>query len=154
MQTGKGTGSIRSRLLLVALVPVLVILPLGIRGAFQDISTWNQARSSVDAAERFSDGAPLTQAIRAEWLAAIDQSAPTSNDFSNESEAFMERSDAIAEQTATAFSEAVATTDAAIEQLSQRSAAIGQSDRSSRARTSCGSGRIKWMQRCTSPVAR
>ena len=140
MQTGKGTGSIRSRLLLVALVPVLVILPLGIRGAFQDISTWNQARSSVDAAERFSDGAPLTQAIRAEWLAAIDQSAPTSNDFSNESEAFMERSDAIAEQTATAFSEAVATTDAAIEQLSQRSAAIGQSDRSSRARTSCRLG--------------
>ncbi len=105
-------GSIRGRLLLVALVPLLAILPLGIRSAGQDVSTFNQARQSVREAALFSEGARITQAVRAEWLATLDVTALSSNDLAGASPAVMARANVVAEDTAQAFSAATARTDA------------------------------------------
>ena len=117
-------GSIRGRLLIVALVPLLAILPLGIRSAVQDLSTWNQARDSVREAALFSEGASITQAVRAEWLAALDVAAFSSNDFVGDSAMVEDRAMPVAEETERVFAEAIEQTDALLEGFSQPSTAL------------------------------
>ena len=117
-------GSIRGRLLIVALVPLLAILPLGIRSAVQDFSTWNQARDSVREAALFSEGASITQAVRAEWLAALDVAAISSNDFVGDSAMVEDRAMPVAEETERVFAEAIEQTDALLEGFSQPSTAL------------------------------
>ncbi len=124
MRLTSQTGSIRGRLLIVALVPLLAILPLGIRSAVQDLSTWNQARDSVGEAALFSEGASITQAVRAEWLAALDVTAFSSNDFVSDSAMVGDRAMAVAEETERAFAQAIAETDALLEGFSQPSTAL------------------------------
>ena len=117
-------GSIQRRLQLVALVPILAILPLGIRSSIQDVTTWNQARQSAADASQAADGAAVVQAIRAEWLAAIDLTAITSSDFVGISPVFEQRSDAIQTDTEQRLTEAVATSDALLGQHAPTSTAF------------------------------
>ena len=78
-----GGGSIRGRLVLVALVPILAILPLGVRSAFDDLTLWNETREAEAAASRLSDGAFLEQRVRIEWLSTLDLIAVTSDDMAD-----------------------------------------------------------------------
>lgn len=80
MDVRLGQGSIRGKLVLVALVPIIAILPLGVRSAVDDLAVWNQTSESVQEAARLSDGVAVAQVVRTEWLTTLDLAAVAAND--------------------------------------------------------------------------
>jgi len=59
---------------------MLAILPLAVRDVAASISDWRQAREATAEAEKESSAATIEQAIRAEWIAALDLSTLSSAD--------------------------------------------------------------------------
>ncbi len=112
-------GSIRRRLLFVALVPVIAVLPLAVLGAVEDANTLLQARRSANTAENFVEGAEITNALRVEWLTAIDLTAITSNDFDTaSSQAFEEFANSVLVDTEQRLDAAIGNTGELIENTS------------------------------------
>lgn len=85
-EPSNGLHSIQTQLLLIALLPILIILPLGLRGAITDLDTYRSEQRQVRAVENLADLTVLEQALRAEWLAGLDLSSLSSNTIIGESE--------------------------------------------------------------------
>lgn len=81
-----GLRSIQTQLLLIALLPILIILPLGLRGAVADLETYQGEQEQALAVEVLADLTVLEEALRAEWLAGLDLSGLSSNSLITESE--------------------------------------------------------------------
>ena len=114
--TSHGFRSIQTQLLLLALLPILIILPLGLRGAATDLDTYQGEQQQALAVEILGDLTVLEEALRAEWLAGLDLSGLSSNSLIGESELASEVvAAAFTEDVTTNFNRTVERTEAALD---------------------------------------
>lgn len=122
-------SSIRRRLLFVALVPLIAVLPFAIRSAARDVNTLTDERESAQIAANFVEGAEVANAIRVEWSSAVDLTALSTNDFDAESSprfGFFEQN--VMTATVDRFEASTARTDELLAQSSQSSEAFAGRD--------------------------
>ncbi len=113
--TSHGLRSIQNQLLLIALLPILIILPVGLRGAANDMETYRGEQDQARAVHTLADLTVLEESLRAEWLAGLDLSGLSSNSIIDESElASAVVAAAFTEDVASNFASTIERTDAAL----------------------------------------